>query len=277
MDTTLEKVQNESLGLSKQMETVKAANQELIDIKSSVQEKQKEVQASFSEVKSNEKLINSFALKVKDKDNRLIEIENETNTYSATLVKFSSERDKLLSEANSLIDSAKQALEYKTAEGISASFQSHYSDAKKSENYWWLVGAGFSLLLTVGIGAWIVYDDLNSLKIIAGRIALLPFPILSAVFCAKQFERKENIKEDYAYKMVLSKAMVGFSEQIKKHGSDSNEEYLHYMKKVLDEIHLDPLRSRDAKTGPPKNENTNTINVDKIIEILEKLTKNRTL
>ena len=67
--------------------------------------------------------------------------------------------------------------------------------------------------------------------------------------------------------------MVGLSEQIKEHGSANNEEYFHYMKKVLDEIHLDPLRRRDVKPPQPQIEGSENISLDKAIKLLEKAVK----
>ena len=67
--------------------------------------------------------------------------------------------------------------------------------------------------------------------------------------------------------MVLSKAIVGFSEQLKKNGSDNNVEYVHYIKTALEEIHRDPLRKRDAE---PKVKVESTINRE-ILDIAEKI------
>ena len=101
-----------------------------------------------------------------------------------------------------------------------------------------------------------------------GRIALLPFPIAGAIFCANQFVKQKNIIEDYAYKMVLSKAIVGFSEQIKKHGADDGQEYIHYIKTVLEEIHKDPLRDRSFK-----ERKSTPLEFDKILEVIERCVK----
>jgi uncharacterized protein (UPF0210 family) len=108
------------------------------------------------------------------------------------------------------------------------------------------------LLGAVRLGIWVLHD-FNEIGELIGRISLLPLPIIGAVFCANQYTKQKNIIEDYAYKMVLSKAIVGFSEQLKKNGSETNEEYIHYVKTALEEIHKDPLRKRD-KNKESKNE-----------------------
>ena len=95
------------------------------------------------------------------------------------------------------------------------------------------------------MGLWILQTAPDQIGLLIGRISLLPLPIIGAIFCANQYTKQKNIIEDYAYKMVLSKAIVGFSEQLKKNGSDTNEEYVHYIKTALEEIHKYPLRKRE--------------------------------
>lgn len=273
LDSSLQSLQNQSLELGQKLASTEEANLKVNKVKDIAEERLREVQASFNEVKSNEKIVNSFAQKVQDREKRLEAVENETTNYRSTLEKFETERNLLLKEAEELISTAREALEYKTAEGISASFQEQYNEAKNSGKGWWLFGAAASLTITIALGVWVVFEEHASLTLILGRIALLPFPIIGAIFCANQYVKSKNIQEDYAYKMVLAKAMVGFSEQIKEHGSANNEEYLHYMKKVLDEIHLDPLRKRDVKFPQPQKESPEVVSLDKAIELLEKAVK----
>ena len=194
------------------------------------------------------KLIISFANKVQDRDKRLDELEKDIKDNNTKLTEYEKERVAILNESKVLIKSAKKALNYKTAEGISASFQSQYN---KADDKWivggWITGAIICLLGTVGLGLWILQTAPDQIGLLIGRISLLPFPIIGAVFCANQYTKQKNIIEDYAYKMVLSKAIVGFSEQLKKNGSETNEEYIHYIKTALEEIHKDPLRKREKK------------------------------
>lgn len=72
--------------------------------------------------------------------------------------------------------------------------------------------------------------------------------------------------------MVLSKAIVGFSEQLKKNGTDDNGEYVHYIKTALIEIHKDPLRKRE-KTKSIENKNSNLKELIEVAERIIKLTK----
>jgi hypothetical protein len=67
--------------------------------------------------------------------------------------------------------------------------------------------------------------------------------------------------------VVIAKAIVGFSEQLKKNGSGDNSEYVHYIKTSLEEIHKDPLRKRE------REKNTKDLSLDSIIDMAEKLKK----
>jgi len=243
-------------------------NGELIDIKNTALSNLEEIQSSAVESKSNEKLIDSFASKIHEREKRFEQLEHNTTQNNEKLIAYDDERKSILLESNNLIDSAKKALNYKTAEGISASFQGHYNT---SNNKWiisgWIIGAIICLGSTVGLGIWVLQTAPTEIGLLIGRISLLPLPIIGAVFCANQYTKQKNIIEDYAYKMVLSKAIVGFSEQLKKNGSDNDEEYVHYIKTALEEIHKDPLRKRESK----KSEKSTDLNG--LVEIAERIVK----
>ena len=119
------------------------------------------------------------------------------------------------------------------------------------------------------MGLWILQTAPDQIGLLIGRISLLPLPIIGAIFCANQYTKQKNIIEDYAYKMVLSKAIVGFSEQLKKNGSDTNEEYVHYIKTALEEIHKYPLRKREKN----KESKSETPDLKDLVEVAEKIVK----
>ncbi|MGZ5245297.1 MAG: hypothetical protein ACXWEY_01790 [Bacteroidia bacterium] len=98
----------------------------------------------------------------------------------------------------------------------------------------------------------------------------MPLPIAGAIFCANQYVRQKNIIEDYAYKMVLAKSIVGFSEQIRKDNSP-DEEYTHYIKTVLNEIHNDPLRRRHSKYIKKDNSTSSMDSFKDAMESIKKL------
>ena len=80
-----------------------------------------------------------------------------------------------------------------------------------------------------------------SLHIFISRISMIPLTLAGAMFCARQYVKQKNLIEDYAYKTVLAKSIVAFSEELRQ-GDDKN--YSEYISVMLKEIHQDPLRSR---------------------------------
>ncbi|MFA9211199.1 MAG: hypothetical protein ACEQR5_05195 [Moraxellaceae bacterium] len=237
------------------------------ELESNIKEQARLVNESSLNVQSNEKLIDSFASKVQDKDNRLLELEEEIIKQKEKVINYENERSKILKDANELIESAKLALNYKTAEGISASFKTRFDEASETKRYgWWIFGSLVCISVAISLGIWVTNSETET-KFILGRISLIPLPIIGAIFCAKQYTKQKNLIEDYAYKMVLAKAIVGFSEQLKKNGSGDNSEYVHYIKTSLEEIHKDPLRKREIE------KNTKDLSLDSIIDMAEKLKK----
>lgn len=209
-----------------------------------------------------------------ERENKLGDLEQKTDENTTKLAQYEEQRISILKEANELIKSAKQALKYSTAEGISAAFQNQYENSNKKIIFGsWIAGAIVCLICTIGLGIWILEESQTSLGIMIGRISLLPLPIIGAVFCANQYTKQKNIIEDYAYKMVLSKAIVGFSEELKKNGSDDSSEYVHYIKTALEEIHRDPLRSRQSK-NENKAKDSNLKDLVEMAERIVNMTKN---
>lgn len=272
IEEELESIITKKTELTTQTEKLKSYNDDLISAKEKADENLEEIVNSMNESKSNEKLITSFANKVQERDKRLTELEVLSEENNKKLLEYDNERQNILSESKKLIESAKTALNYKTAEGISASFQVQYEKANNKGVFgWWIFGAIICLLLTIGLGIWILHNVPNQMVILFARISLLPLPIIGAIFCANQYTKQKNIIEDYAYKMVLAKSIVGFSEQLKKNGTENNEEYIHYIKTSLEEIHKDPLRKRiNSNSKEPKSTPTD---LNQIVELFEKVKK----
>jgi hypothetical protein len=104
----------------------------------------------------------------------------------------------------------------------------------------------------------------------------MPLTIAAAWFCSSQFVKQKNIAEDYAYKTVLAKSIVGFSEQLSKK-SNQGDEYKKYIEKMLDEIHRDPIRRNERRNvkGAELDELIKKVNeikptLDKVIESVTK-------
>jgi hypothetical protein len=270
IDSELEGLITKKDELVTQSESLGEKNDEVEEIRINANNRLEEIKDSATESKSNEKLINSFATRVEEREKRLTELEQRTKDNSVKLTEYEEERKGILEEAEELIQSAKQALNYKTAEGISASFQEQYAKASNWKlTTSWIIGALICLGVTIGLGTWVLDATTNGLGIIIGRVSLLPFPIIGAIFCANQYTKQKNIIEDYAYKMVLSKAIVGFSEQLKENATGNNEEYIHYIKTALGEIHKDPLRKRESKSV--KKEDSSATSLKDLVEVAEKI------
>ncbi|MEG0725835.1 MAG: hypothetical protein RR485_07325, partial [Mucinivorans sp.] len=121
-----------------------------------------------------------------------------------------------------------------------------------------------------GLGIWIVLgwgiDKTAEINIPAmiGRLSMIPFTLLGALFCARQYVKQKNIIEDYAYKTVLSKSIVAFSEELRM---KDEKGYTEYISTVLKEIHQDPLRKRDKEKDDVSLKDSKGM-IQKIIELI---------
>lgn len=237
-------------------------------IEETVQEHQETITEALTESKSNEKLITSFAARVEEREDKLAKLEKRTEANTKLIAIYEAERKKILRDADTLIKSAKLALEYKTAEGLSSAFIAEKDEIGMTSGTGWLVGAVFSLSVAVAIGCWIALGDAG-FNMLIGRLALIPLPLGAAVFCAKQYIKRANLLTDYAYKSVLAKSIVGFSEQLRGEGKEASEEYVHYIKTALEEIHKDPLRNRSKEMG----KDIKPMDLSSLIDAAEKISK----
>ena len=274
LETKIEEVENTNSEIQSNSEKLKEVNEELESMKNESEEKLNIISDSLSEVKNNEKIIDSFAQKVQERDNRLGELQQLTDENTTKLNEYETERKGILNEAKKLIEDAKTALHYSTAFGLSASFDTQHTNAKNWKySVLWIIGAALFVSTAIALGVWIAWEPTNDLHLVIGRIAIIPLPIIAAVFCANQYVKQKNIIEDYAYKMVLAKSIVGFSEQLKKDPSEDKGEYIHYIKVALEEIHKDPLRKRNLTSSNPKVvEKIESIAIKDVLDLL-KVTK----
>lgn len=211
---------------------------------------------------------------IEDKKVKISSFHKNIEEYQKSISLLETEAKAIISkeeEINNLISQAETALQLKSAEGISAAFSSRLIIASNNNVLrWWMVGAVafiFSaLLLTIWIvsGKWIEHPD--AVSSIIGRVVAVAISITGATFCAKQYVKQKNIIEDYAYKSVLSKSIVAFTEEIKKRDGTKVADYL---TQVLSEIHRDPLRARD--NNEDKNMGLGAPEIaKKLIDILSK-------
>jgi DNA repair exonuclease SbcCD ATPase subunit len=276
-ETKFKKLTELQGSLNEKIEAITETIEEFDNTVETIEEKKKIIEDAELAVKTNQKVVDSFVSKISAKENQLETIQLKTDDYLKLLSDYKIEYNNILTESKGLIESAKLALNYKTAEGISASFQTQYEEERKKNPMNWIYAATTCLAVALGIGVWILLDKQSTLITIIGRITMIPIPLVGAYFCAKTYREREKIIQDYAYKMVLSKAIVGFSEQFKHKKEDTNDEYSAYVKRVLEEIHQDPLRRNVPKSSSDKKEEASqqpsTEQIDKVVSLIEKVMK----
>lgn len=219
----------------------------------------KNAQTNESEIETKKLTINTFFENVDEYKARIDNLEAK----AAAIIAKESQIEKLISEAEN-------ALNLKSAEGISAAFSAQYKSTTEQTVGWWMTGAITFVILSLVLTGWIVtgyrITDPNSWSSIVGRIAAVMITIGSAAFCAKQYLKTKNLCEDYAYKAVLAKSIVAFTKEIKKRDESKVAEYL---TTVLNEIHKDPLRRNEKPASESK------LNAQSIIEkVIDKLPGN---
>lgn len=104
-----------------------------------------------------------------------------------------------------------------------------------------------------------------------GRLSMIPFTIYAAIFCSQQYVKQKNLVEDYAYKSVLSKSIIAFSEELRK---NDPEKYTEYLSTVLREIHHDPLRKRGKEKEDDSYKDSAGI-LGKVIDLAQAVIKQK--
>lgn len=218
---------------------------------------------SNQEIEDKKIKISAFHKNIEEYQKSISQLETDAKAVIA--------KDETISE---LINQAEKALQLKSAEGISAAFSSYLSTtSSKNTLRWWMIGACIFILAALALTVWIVsgkgIEHPDAISSIVGRVVAVAISITGATFCAKQYIKQKNIIEDYAYKSVLSKSIVAFTEEIKKRDSAKVADYL---TQVLAEIHKDPLRTRDNSEDKNIGLDTQEL-VKKLVDILSKSEK----
>lgn len=212
-----------------------------------------EIEELLTEVRSHTEIIESFSKKIATRENQLENQESKSTEFSETLNSHSKKQKIYLTQAEALIKTARQALEYKTAEGLSAAFIAQHKAAKNPLVMGaWVFCAMLFLFSSTALGVWLTIDHNISTSLIIGRISLLPILIGGSIFCASQYVKQKKIAEDYAYKTVLAKSLVGFSEQLSS-DEDKGDEHTLYIKSVLSQLLVDPQRKQFHDESKIKN------------------------
>lgn len=231
---------------------------------------------NLRETNKEKGVFDEFIEKIDNRESVLEKQHKATKEYEQRLNEFYQDHAEKLDEVGALIEKARQALQYTTAAGMSAAFQEQYNKANnRAAKNGWLIAAIFFLFISLGIGAWIVAgwgingDKTTQLYSLIGRLTMVPFTILAAIFCANQFVKQKNLAEDYAYKSVLTKSIVAFSEELRENDSEG---YSQYITTVLKEIHQDPLRKRSKEKDEITIKETTGI-LGKALDLLQSFTQ----
>lgn len=264
------------------VETLNDFTSEFTDFKNLAQRahgNEEKIASDLETANENLSEFEAFIEKINDREKVLAKQAETTADYEKKLQKYTEEHDEKLAEAIRLIEEAKKALNYKNAEGLSAAF-SHQLEAASSKHarFWWIGGAIVFILATLFIGMWIVTgwwvnNDVNQNQMILnliGRLSMIPFTIMGAVFCANQYTKQKNIIEDYAYKTTIAKSIIAFSEELR---TKDPEQYAEYISTILKEIHQDPLRKRGKGSDEFKIGKESTGLIEKVIELLQSAIK----
>lgn len=234
------------------------------------------VATHLKQVEGDKEAFDEFIEKIDDREKVLAKQNEAAENYEKKLEAYDKDQQKKLEEVAELIEKARQALQYTTAAGMSAAFQEQYD---KTNNRWskigWLVAAAVFLILTIAIGAWIVTgwgiaeERSTQVYSLIGRLSMVPFTILAAIFCANQYVKQKNLAEDYAYKAVLTKSIVAFSDELRE---NDEKGYSEYISTVLKEIHQDPLRKRGKEKDEITIKETTGI-LGKALDIIQSFTQ----
>jgi DNA repair exonuclease SbcCD ATPase subunit len=256
----LDRIETTYEELNTKLETAKTESQEITDI--------------LTESKSNKGIIDSFVERVSSRQTQLDDQEEKTKAYENKLLEFETEIKTRIDEAKDLIKESEDVLKLNSARGISDHFASQYNVASR---WWvfalWLISSLLFLGVAVSIGWLLLSAQSQDLPTVVARISLLPILLTGAYFTANQYVKQKNIAEDYAYKQVLSKSLVGFSREILKQGNNGNPEYQKFMAKVFEQMLQDPLRSRKEKSFEMEHKSENI--VDLLTKLISEVNKNK--
>lgn len=271
-ESVLTELVEQKNSFTEEFDAFKSETSDFRELAGTAQTNAKSISTNLAETNDAKETFDEFVEKIDDRERQLDNQKNQTEEYNSKLKIFAESYKDKLDEVQDLIEKSKQALQFTTAEGMSAAFSTHY----QNEDKWyykagWLGGAFFFIMITLLVGAWIVtgygieHKEETMWFSLIGRLSMIPFTIYAAIFCSQQYVKQKNIVEDYAYKSVLSKSIVAFSEELRKNDS---EKYTEYLSTVLRKIHQDPLRKRGKEKEEESCKDTTGL-LGKIIDLAQ--------
>ncbi|HDF2340584.1 TPA: hypothetical protein PC598_000100 [Morganella morganii] len=199
----------------------------------------------YDSIKKDESSINK-ALESIDEINKTGAESREINVY------ISSKK----SEINDILDNAKKTIKILSGSSIAK----HLNNQEKKEKWaagGWLISS--MIILTFSV-IQIIYS-FNKYGLtpewIVLKILTLPILLSALVFTMRQYVKRKNIIDSYAYKKTLALSLTGFKKQIDK--SINDEKQVDYILKAIAILTDPPLN--DLEKNHVKNE----------LEVLEKI------
>lgn len=274
IDTEFEEISTQSTDLTAKISALQAEYGNLQSLTVTAEKNEDFIAKLLNKANDLSKEFNGFIEKIDKREEILKEQSKKTDNYETKLANYTLQHEKVLKDAQDLIDNARQALEYSTAQGLSAAFQTQYNEENKVwKRISWLIGASVFALAAIGLGIWIVVSATTgtmqgNIYAFLGRFSMIPLIIYAAIFCTQQYTKQYNLKEDYAYKAVLAKSIIAFSEELRGKDADS---YAKYISTMLKEIHQYPL-GKSIKTKNANIEDSSNIIV-KLTELVNSILK----
>lgn len=270
--TTVELIKEKEASVDKHSDSAKSLLTEIEATKEATERGANRASQAENEALSSKIQIEDFLKRISSRELQLDDQEQRTTEHSAIIDVFRADFIEIKNEAQTIIETARTALAYRTAEGLSAAFTERYNDAKDDKfRKNWLIAAGIMLGCAVGIGIWVTLDHSVTLAVVAGRLTLIPILVGGVWFCAKQYVRQLDLAEEYAYKSILSKSLVGFSEQMSKENNENSDHSI-YIRTVLAQIHTNPLKPT-LESPKPTGDAVSLDHVEKIAKMVADLQK----
>lgn len=212
---------------------------------------------------------------IEDSKKEVVAFKNNIDSYKSDITEKSENAQKIISEftdyketVKKLIEDSEIALGLKASEGMSAALSVQYDkeESVKKRRQWLIASLAFLIVAFIGIILLIINFKMgeqeivaNNINAIIARIVFVTIAIAGATFTSKQYLKQKKLADEYAYKLVLAKSIVAFTQEIKRH---SPEQAAAYLTNVLEEINKSPFRN--------SNEDTPSL-TEKNIGLIEKL------
>lgn len=253
------------------------------EILSSLKHTESVIESILNSINAHKAQAEDIASEMKIAEKEIESRKLSIDTFSSNIQEYKESIDQIIVQANAVIDrgtevddlieQSQNALQLTSAEGISGAFAAQYKLANNWKIYGGWIGGCFVMLTSaIVITIMLVSEKKNTESgeqlspiliafpwiIVVGRAVSVSICLSAAAFCARQYTKQKALAEDYAYKSVLSKSIVAFTEELKKR---DDKKVTDYLTTVLAEIHRDPSRNKISK-----NDSLSLVDIKSLIE-----------